>query len=297
MKRIFSKAGEDGWNIAVRGACAGTILNDRKTPFQILPNTWRSWEADPFVFEHEGTTYIFAEVFDYLKRRGRIGYTCYQNGKWIRWKIVIDEPFHMSYPNVFRRNGEIYMIPETSEDRTLRLYKAVSFPNQWVLERILAEDVVFVDTTFIGDSLRAITTDISDEEHHRDWLLTFDDALHMVSREEIKEKHTEVSRCAGNFLHHDGKMIRVSQNCSGHYGNALVFSDFCEDQTDYKLGQIIVQLKPEDVAVSQRRRWTGVHTYNKSNQYEVIDINRNHYTVVSIWGRVCDKVARLLRRK
>lgn len=293
MNRLFSKFAEGGWNIAVRTAASGTILTDQTAPFQLVPNSWRSWAADPFIFDYDGTVYIFAELFDYIKRRGRIGYTCLKNGKWQRWKIVIDEPFHMSYPNIFIQDNTVYMIPETSADRTLRLYKAVQFPDKWELDRVIARDVAFVDTTFYrhDGKLCAITTDIADEPLHRDFVLTFDDRLELLSKEEIQETQLPLSRCGGNFFMYGADTIRVSQNCDGHYGNALIFSKFHPGNLlSQGLGEILQQFAPQDLRFSAKHHWTGLHTYNSIEHYEVVDIERNHYTPVGLLGRIFYKI-------
>ena len=61
MIKVISKLLEDGWNVAYRQLPEGEILDDTNTPFWIIPNTWRTWEADPFVFQHDGKIYIFAD--------------------------------------------------------------------------------------------------------------------------------------------------------------------------------------------------------------------------------------------
>lgn len=292
MIHLFSKLSEGGWNIAVRQGYPGRILEDQSSPFELIPNTWRSWEADPFLIEQDGTLYVFAEVFDYLKRRGRIGYTRKVNGKWQPWKIVIDEPFHMSYPNLFEYQGEIYMIPETSADRSLRLYRAVSFPDRWELAKVIERDVAFVDTTFLfrDTGIAAITTDVSRYPVQEDLLLTFDRDWNILSKTPIREEHTECSRCAGNVLTRTDPMIRVSQNCDGHYGKGLVFSEFCEQTLTDGLGKRILQLAPESLAANTKRKRTGLHTYNCTQHYEVVDIEWDRYTFPSLWGRLWYKL-------
>ena len=297
--KLLSKFSEGGWNIAFRSLPAASILEDRSTPFSLIPNTWRSWAADPFVFIHEGTTYVFAEVFDYLTRRGSIGYSRCIGGKWTKWKTVIAEAFHMSYPNVFACNGQIYMVPETSEDCTLRLYKAVSFPDVWALEKVIAEDVMWVDTTFFEHNGHrcAITTDIHDSENHKDLLLQLDSQWNLVNSLVIAEKQPELSRSGGNFFAGKQGQLRVSQDCRGHYGSALVFSRFCPDiLSDAGLGEILLQLTPEDLSIRTVRRWTGLHTYNSAENIEVIDIERRHYNPAGVIGRIIWKIRMRLAR-
>ena len=48
---------------------------------------------------------------------------------------------------VFRYEGEIYMLPEMSESRTVTLFRCHSFPDQWREEKVLLDDVNAVDAT------------------------------------------------------------------------------------------------------------------------------------------------------
>lgn len=290
---ILSKLCEGGWNIAYRTVLEGTILDETCTPFSLIPNTWRSWAADPFVFIHEGTTYVFAELFDYLTRKGAIGYSRYVDGKWSKWRTVIDESFHMSYPNIFSCNGQIYMVPETSADRSLRLYRATSFPEKWELEKVIATDAAWVDTTFFTNENRlyAITTDIREYDNQKDILLSFDNQWNLISQDEIPEKQNNLSRSGGNIIPIGNKKIRVTQDCTNHYGQALVFSRFDPHSLpDSGMGEILLQLAPEDISVRTPRKWTGLHTYNCAENIEVVDLERSHYNLAGLFGRLMWKI-------
>ncbi|MCF2682329.1 hypothetical protein, partial [Faecalicatena contorta] len=295
MTKLFSKLLEDGWNVAFRQLPEGEILDNVKSPFQVIPNTWRTWEADPFVLQYEGNTYIFAEMYDYIKRRGAIGYTKWENDRFTPWKKVICEPFHMSYPNVFIRDDGIYMLPETSAGHKLLLYKAVNFPEKWEQHTIIAENVMWVDTTFFENRgvLYAITTDVADEENHKDYLLKFDDQFSISEKYQIHEKDIDRSRCGGRFFVHTGKLIRVSQDCSQRYGGALIFSEMCPDQVvDKGLQNVFRHISPEDLQIAEKKKWIGLHTYNAVPQFEVIDIEKPHFNIFGIIIRVLGKVYR-----
>lgn len=293
MKNYFLHILEGGWNVAVRNLGTGSILKDRTTPFQIIPNTWRTWAADPFLFEHNGIVYIFAELFDYIERKGGIGYTSFCDGKWTNWRVAICEPFHMSYPNLFKMGNEIYMIPESSGGHSLRLYKAITFPDEWKLEKIIAQNVSWVDTTFFRwDSvLFAVTTDISKEENQIDYLLRFNNQFDLISQTEIKEHHTDYSRSGGNFFMVGGRQIRVSQDCSKHYGGSMIFSEFIPERLcENGIESEFLHLYPDDIVVTQNHVWTGLHTYNSTEHYEVVDIERKHFNPFGIVSRLLSKL-------
>ena len=90
--------------------------------------------ADPFGIEVNGTWYLFFESMGIDTRIGKLSVsTSVDLCNWTVPKIVLDEPFHLSYPQVFKHNDSIYMLPETYQAAELRLYKAEEFPFKWKL--------------------------------------------------------------------------------------------------------------------------------------------------------------------
>jgi len=89
--------------------------------------------ADPFMMRKNSTWYMFFEVFNDADGQGDIGLAISYDGvHWSYEGIVLDEPFHLSYPYVFRWKGRYYMIPETGDACTVKLYEATDFPKKWV---------------------------------------------------------------------------------------------------------------------------------------------------------------------
>ena len=82
-------------------------------------------EADPFLFVHNEKLYLFYES----KPWHSPGVIKMINSKdlvnWSKPLVVLQEPFHLSFPWVFEDGGKIYMIPETSGDNSVRLYEAL----------------------------------------------------------------------------------------------------------------------------------------------------------------------------
>ncbi|MCA9422566.1 MAG: hypothetical protein KC592_16220, partial [Nitrospira sp.] len=75
---------------------------------------------------------MFFEVLKRANFHGGIRYAKSENGKkWEYKKIIIDEPFHLPYPYMFKWEGSYCRIPESREDLSIRLYRAMSFPGEW----------------------------------------------------------------------------------------------------------------------------------------------------------------------
>jgi hypothetical protein len=83
--------------------------------------------------------YMFFELKNSITKQGDIGVAeSSDNGAtWTHVGIALDEEWHLSYPFVFEYDGEIYMMPEGSKKGDLRLYKALDFPLEWKLEKVL----------------------------------------------------------------------------------------------------------------------------------------------------------------
>ena len=54
-----------------------------------------------------------------------------EEGRAQRLGIVLDEPFHLSYPQVFQWQGAWYMTVESAGARRVSLYRATDFPLRW----------------------------------------------------------------------------------------------------------------------------------------------------------------------
>ena len=119
------------WDIGYCFETVDSIEKLKTTRFAIIKSSNKEWYADPFCINYNKHFYIFCEVFHQKSGKGNIGVFEYANGKFSKCNIIIDEPFHMSYPNVFMHNDRWYMIPETSAQREVRLYEAEDFPYKW----------------------------------------------------------------------------------------------------------------------------------------------------------------------
>jgi hypothetical protein len=111
-----------------------------------LTNLAFRYLADPFLIERGGQHYCFMEELDGRTNRGSI--VVYEVGREgaARKGVALQESFHLSFPYLFEYNGELYMCPECSESRSIRIYKCIEFPLRWELATIAMQDVSAADT-------------------------------------------------------------------------------------------------------------------------------------------------------
>lgn len=203
--------------------------------WNFIPATTFSWYADPFVIEHEGKVWLFVERMDRWRRLGSIA-VCQilDNGKITRFRDVIVEPFHLSYPNVFEYNGDMWMIPESGGNRDIRLYVATDFPYNWKFVKSLYQGANFVDTSFVTRIVddKAILNSY-DWDTRRSVFLRFD--LQKMECNQLPDSPGVMDeRCGGNSFEKNGETFRVLQDCSTSYGSKIIIRRI--DNLDFERG-------------------------------------------------------------
>ncbi len=124
-------------------------------PVQWLAPRFGQYIADPFIYTHNDRDYLLYERFTYSNGIGKIAIAELMEDHSGQYQLhneqlIIDEPFHQSYPFVFSFQDDIYCMPEQSESNSLRLYRAIDFPSTWVFETILIDDFHVVDPTLVN---------------------------------------------------------------------------------------------------------------------------------------------------
>jgi hypothetical protein len=102
--------------------------------------------ADPFVWHHNGRTFCLAEDYSFQERIGRISAFEIAERAATEPQLVLVEPFHLSFPFLFEFQGTMYLCPECSASRQIRLYRSIEFPHRWQFVKTIMSDVSAVDT-------------------------------------------------------------------------------------------------------------------------------------------------------
>lgn len=238
-------------------------------PFEVIEPTLHRWFADSFPFVENGKEYIFVEILDDVNgEKGTIGVIDLQDNKG--FVEIINEPFHMSFPNVFKYGNDIYMMPETSESNQLRLYKAIEFPYKWRLESVLYDSVAVVDTVFLkaDNELYAIGQKLPEKSN----------VLFKINTTEWKAELLNLEgsyldkRPAGNFINYENGTFHALQECGRVYGEYLHICklDSFDGTTlnETEVGTYSVS----DMKINSKRNYRRVHTFNRMGNLEVIDL-------------------------
>lgn len=239
----------------------------------ILQPPDRDW-ADPFILFRDGKYHIFIEEKLYTTNRGRIVCLTLDEKMGIQSRqVVLERPYHLSYPFLFEHNGQLYMIPEAAKSHQIELYRCVHFPDQWKFEKPLIKNVDAVDATIIDHNGKWWLFANVIEPGGTSWdtlnLYYADDPLSSVwtphpQNPIIKNIHT--ARPAGNIQKGDECLTRPSQDCSIRYGYATNFNRIVTlTETEYA-EDVQRTFKPP-----QKGEFIAAHTWNQVNDLVVID--------------------------
>ncbi len=181
--------------------------------------------ADPFMIRRDNTWHMFFEVENQENHQGDIGYAKSGDGlHWTYGKIVLDEPFHLSYPYVFEHGGDYYMIPESNAVSSVRLYKASDFPLKWKFTATLLTGERFSDNSIVRYNEKWwIFSETSSRPHDNGTLrLYFADNLEGPWKEHPKSPVVEgdpnIARPGGRVVLFENEIYRFTQDCYPVYG-------------------------------------------------------------------------------
>jgi hypothetical protein len=278
-KKIISKifyTDAFSWQLLYNINDASGLYSSEYGSFRKLSSPGEVFWADPFVVAEGEGYFIFVEEFIYRKNRAHISVLKLdKEGNFLDSLKIIERPYHMSYPFVFKTDNTYYMIPETSKNRTIELYKCNRFPDKWEFERNIMENISAVDTTLFQYNNKwwlftAIDQTANISGCSAELFLFFTDDI-LSGKWESHPLNPVVSdirtaRPAGKIFIQDGKICRPSQNCAGRYGVGFNINHITKLTENEYEESVINEVKP-----LWDRMLRGTHTLNFDKDFTVID--------------------------
>ena len=176
--------------------------------------------ADPFLIVKNDVFYIFFEHQG--EGDADIGLLISVDGEQFNYEgIVLNEPFHLSFPQVFQNNGEYYMVPESKQANNVLLYQANNFPFGWkVIDTLIRDRKLEDPALLLSDSLNIISA--SEIGSLTQYLFTSDSLRGDWNEHPAYEKRRgNETRAGGGFFQTNGEWYLPLQNNSSGYGTGV----------------------------------------------------------------------------
>lgn len=228
--------------------------------------------ADPFIVEEGGAAFMFIEDYRYKSSKALVSCIEIRDRAHAEPRVVLERPYHLSYPSIFKSDGDWFMIPETSANRTIELYRATRFPWDWELDTVLFRGFLAVDATLFqhgGRFWMFASVGVPGGSTYDEVSLFFADAVRGPWIEYPRNPVVSDVRCArpaGKPFVEKGILYRPAQDCSIHYGRGMTINRVdALDPTDYRETPIAT-IEPTWLRCS-----LSTHTLNASEHWLVTD--------------------------
>jgi len=264
------------WQVAYRRVEGPGIAETGRldgAPFTTLPDDGERFYADPFVVARNGQHFLFVEEYPYAGGKGIISVSeLGADGRFGVPRAVLEEPYHLSYPQVFEDSGEIYMLPESGGAGRLVLYRAEQFPDRWAIDTVLIEGKDINDATLLVRDGRywLFCTERRGVGSASDTMCVYGaDSLrgpwlpHKLNPIAIDRAG---ARPGGAFIGQGDDLTLPVQDGTHAYGGGLGLMTLTRlDDEDVEFGPVR--------AVAMGAAWArgGIHTLNRAGAIEVVD--------------------------
>ncbi|MBX3531518.1 MAG: hypothetical protein KF849_12985 [Rhizobiaceae bacterium] len=264
------------WRVGYRfhdGPGVAELGQLRGPDWTILPDDGARYYADPFAFGHRGRHFIFVEEYPHHGGKGLISVAEFDGGgRPSVPRVVLEEPHHLSYPQVFARGDDIFMLPEAGASNALTLYRAERFPDVWRPYRTLIEGRALFDATLLehGGRLWMFASERDGAGSTSDTMVAFfADRLEgpwTAHRANPIAIDRAAARPGGAFARVGRRIVRPVQDGTEIYGGGLGLSDLV------RLDEQAVEFS-RPVAILGMKSWPypRIHTLNRAGRLEVID--------------------------
>ncbi|MGY5847694.1 glucosamine inositolphosphorylceramide transferase family protein [Salegentibacter sp. HM20] len=225
--------------------------------------------ADPFFLKDSSAYYIFTEI----KGKGNADIAVFRSEDGLSYEyggIVLDEDFHLSYPQVFKHKNEYFMLPETAGSNNVLLYKAKNFPFDWQISDTLIKDRHLKDPSILlSDDLNLIVAVDDDLKQY----MFVSDSLRgsWKEAENYKQRWGNESRPGGRFFKEGENWYLPLQNRSKGYGTGISLYQLKNEEGYLEL----VKAEHMYLGPQQHIKWfnRGMH------HLDIQDIGEDYYMV------------------
>lgn len=295
----FEKLYCSRWNIGFIEQPVAEIVTGAETEFDVKWVKHRLTDrffADPFILSVEGGVIkVLVEEYFYNTKKGIITLLEVDAATYElrRRKVVLEQPYHQSFPYIHRDGDRIYVLPEASASGCLYRYEYDAAREELVNRQLVVEEPL-LDSTFV-------------ELDGKWWLLCTkrggysNRGLFVFESERFEGPYSPINgnspvivdwdnaRPAGYIERIDGKVYRSTQVCNRCYGEYMkIFEVEAIDESGVNQ-KFVKEIHPKRSKYSE-----SFHTVNGYGNITVVDgVNKSFRPLFKLWTGLEYKLKRM----
>lgn len=284
MLNIFSKKDRmilrsDMWNLGfITDDITDVIKSDKLNIHWMKHNYTDRWFADPYLLEvTDKQIVVLVEEFCYKLRKGRIARLVVSRPDYVLqdMKIILELPTHLSFPVIYRKDNEVYVMPENSKSGGIVIYR---YDDQnFKLEKVQEVSMLpLTDATIVklksGEEY-VFSTKLPNPNGDELQIYSFDGKTMLMAEKPIASVSfpSNIARNAGDAFYIDEQMYRPAQDCNKCYGNGIVIQKVNKEGNTFMF-ETINSFHSANPDYS-----LGYHTFNMKKGLIVVDGHRYRF--------------------
>lgn len=271
MLNIFSKKDRmilrsDMWNLGFVTDDVADVIKSNHLNIQWMKHEYKDrWFADPYLLEvTDKQIVVLVEEFCYKIRKGRIAKLVISRPDYVLqdMKIILELPTHLSFPVIYEKDGQVYVMPENSESGGINIYRYNTETERLDLVHEVGH-LPLTDATIVklhsGEEF-VFSTMLPDPNGNELEIYPFDGESMKMDVKSLAAVSfpSNIARNAGDAFYIGEQMFRPAQDCNKCYGNGLniqqinrigdkfqftTVAEFHSDNPNYGLGYHTLNMK------------------------------------------------------
>ena len=246
------------------------------------------WFADPFVLDvTDAEILLLVEDYEYDTRKGIISLLHINRATMeiMSRKVILETPTHLSFPAIWRKDGHIYIYPESANSGRLDMYEFHPESEKLTFVQTICDDVVWDSyiTEALGEPLLFTAAHNDNQLDIYQWK---NDTSRYVPYIVIPSDKPN-SRLGGAVFEYKGAYYYPAQNCEKQYGGAIDIKRINCNDGNFSTSSVKQLTSPNP------RYPLGLHPLNEYKGVVVIDVKGYRYGRI---GAMMDKLVALKKR-
>lgn len=288
LKKIGNLASEV-WGLGFLRGGMGAVMESERMDVDWVKMPKDRWFADPFILDvTDDEILLLVEDFGYDLRKGVISllHINYATMEIKSRKVLLEIPTHLSFPAIWRKDGHLYVYPESAKSGRLDMYEYDAEKEELTFVKTICDDVVW-DSYIIEAQGEPLMFTAAKNDYQLDIYKWNDKKERFVSYQQIASEQPN-SRLGGAVFEYRGQYYYPAQENSKTYGGALDIKRLKVEDGKVKVGSVVKHLE------SQSKRYPlGMHTLNEYKGVVVIDVKGYRYGKI---GAIMAKLVKLKKK-
>ena len=273
--RLLKHLVSSRWDLAFLQESLEEIVAGKSVHFISVKNPFRDkyWFADPFVLDvTDDSIFLLVEAMSSDNNKGIIAKLTIEKKTMTITNVcpILDEPWHLSFPNIIRKDDRIFVYPESASSGKLYLYELLrDSQGKEYLSKVdtLCDDIIW--DTDINDLFGQKLLFTAHQNNHYLDIYCWNDSIKRYEYSTSLHSERQNMRLAGALFSLNNKTYIPTQISGYTYGQAVEIQEISKNDT-WAI-KPLRQIKPPFGLFID-----GMHTLNSYKGVTIVDIHRQN---------------------